>query len=76
VTPKHLALIRHTLGFPSDPPYRNYFMASEGSENYGLCFECVALGLMTQDMWFDAPGLPLFRATEAGMKAAKAGGAA
>jgi len=46
ITEKHLSILRHALGWPK--LYRNHFVTGPGCDNYPLCEELVAAGLMTR----------------------------
>jgi hypothetical protein len=64
----HREILEHALGLNrSGAPYRNYFAAAEGSDDYAACVQLAALGLMRN-------GAPLpyghyFIVTEKGMAA-------
>lgn len=63
-------IILHSVGFPK--MYRNHFAAEQGSEDYRLCEELTASGLMGRGS-STPTGMTFFHVTKSGVVAAGIG---
>lgn len=65
-----LHILQHSLGcdeFGRGTMYRNHFVTGEGSDDYPICMEAVALGLMNRRDGFEMTGgMDLFTVTVEG----------
>lgn len=71
-----LSILRHSLGLDhagKGKPYRNHFVTDPASADGEVCESLVAEGLMRRlpDRGEISGGMPIYRVTEFGQKAAK-----
>lgn len=69
LTEKHLRILQHALGLDHAPmPYRNYYAAPQGSDNYAACCALVDMGFMACGLSALNSGQSCFRVTRGGYR--------